>query len=150
MKRTAEIVLTVFGLIFSLIGAAFVTFITSLTHLDTFKEGFQEGYNEGGAYNSEEADFILNILSGFGWVVTAVYVIGAILGIVAIVFFVGNKKPKAASIIMIITAVIVGLGTILTGFIPALLYLIAGIVGLVRKPPVTTTVEDNPTTDGPY
>src|SRR5699024_6815484 len=54
---------------------------------------------------------------------------------ISIYFYIGNKKPKAASIMMIITGVVVGLGTALTGFLPALLFLIAGIVGLVRKPP---------------
>lgn len=138
LKRTAEIVLAVIGLLFTLIGAGFTTFITSLTRLDAFQEGFQEGYYEDlppGTYESGEAMFVLNILSGFGWLIVAVYVIGAILGVISLIFFIGNKKPKPASIIMIVAALLVGIGTLITGFVPALLYLIAGIVGLVRKDP---------------
>src|SRR5699024_12457256 len=63
------------------------------------------------------------------------FIIAIITSVISIYFYNGNKKPKADSIMMIITGVVVGLGTALTGFVPALLFLSAGIVGLVRKPP---------------
>src|SRR5690625_4373625 len=102
-----------------------------MTRLDVFKEGFEEGYYDGaieGTYDNSEAELLLNILSGFGWLVVAMFAIGIILGIISIFFYIGNKKPKAASIILIIGSVIVGIGTVLIGFMPALLYLIAGII----------------------
>lgn len=142
MKRTIEIVLTAIGLLFSLLGAGLTTFLVLMTRLDVFKEGFEEGYYDGaieGTYDNSEAAIVLNILSGFGWLVVSMFAIGIILGIISIFFYIGNKKPKAASIILIIGSVIVGIGTVLTGFMPALLYLIAGIIGLVRKPPVEHT-----------
>lgn len=141
MKRTGEIVLTVIGTIFSLLGAIGTAIVTSLVHTDVFREGFEEGYNEGAiqegyTYDSGEADTVLNVIAGFGWFSVIICVLGLIAGIIALIFLKGNKKPKAAGIILIIAAVIVLVGTFFTGVLISLLFLIAGIMALVRKPPL--------------
>jgi hypothetical protein len=46
----------------------------------------------------------------------------------------GNKKPVLAGILFIAGAVLTAIISIGFGFVPAILYLIAGIVSLVRKP----------------
>lgn len=148
MKRTAELTLTIIGLVLSLASVAFTGFITIFFNSDFSRQNFEEGYNEGAIemgepVNPGEADFILNIMLTFGWIIIAVFIIAIITSAISTYFYIGNKKPKAASIIMIITGVVVGLGTALTGFIPALLFLIAGIVGLVRKPPVDPIVTEH-------
>lgn len=136
MKRTTEIVLTVIGSVFSLLGAIFVAVMTSLIHTDAFREGFQDGYNEGYTYDTSESDAVLGVLAGMGWFTVIACVVGLAAGIVAIIFLKGNKKPKAAGIILIIAALIVLIGTVFSGFLVALLFLIAGIMALVRKPPL--------------
>ncbi|HLR22985.1 MAG TPA: DUF4064 domain-containing protein [Pseudogracilibacillus sp.] len=140
MKRTAELTLTIIGLVLSLASVAFTGFITIFFNTDFSRQNFEEGYNEGvmemgESVNPGEADSVLNIMLTFGWIIIVVFIIAIITSAISIYFYIGNKKPKAASIMMIITGVVVGLGTALTGFLPALLFLIAGIVGLVRKPP---------------
>src|SRR5699024_3391528 len=103
----------------------------------------EEAIENGLEYNSGEADMVLSFISGLGWTTIIATVIGIILGIIAVFFFMGNKKPKAASILVLIGAVVVLFGTFFSGFLPAVLYAIAGIVGLVRKtPPSDETLED--------
>src|SRR5699024_9309750 len=119
---------------------AFTGFITIFFNTDFSRQNFEEGYNEGvmamgESVNSGEADSVLNIMLTFGWIIIVVFIIAIITSAICMYFYIGNKKPKAGSIMMIITGVEVGLGTDLTGFLPAVLFLIAGIVGLVRKPP---------------
>src|SRR5699024_8872358 len=90
--------------------------------------------------NPGEADSVLNIMLTFGWIIIVVFIIAIITSAISIYFYIGNKKPKAASIMMIITGVVVGLGTALTGFLPALLFLIAGIVVLKYKKGIQKTM----------
>ena len=92
-------------------------------------------YNFLGAYGTEEDIFFINIMTGIGWFLSIISLLALIAGIVALLFFKGDKKPKAAGIILIITSVILALGTFMMAFLAALCYLIAGIMGLVRKPP---------------
>ncbi len=138
--------MTVIGLILNLFGAIGVTFLTIFSSSDLFRDGFEEGYTEGmmdeGLEAGNEVNLMLNLISGLGWWIVFVAVLGIIAGILAMIFYAGNKKPKAASIILIVAAVIVGFGTLLAGLVPALLYLIAGIIGLVRKPPQTSEESD--------
>lgn len=145
LKRTGEITLTVIGAFLNLIGIGVFGFITVFSHTDFFRLSFSEGFNEGMAEDGMEgaidATVVLNFLSGIGWALSLLSLLGLVAGIIAIIFFKGNKRPKAASIILIITSAIIVLGTIGMGFFAFLCYLIAGIMGLVRKPPHVETEE---------
>lgn len=150
MKRTAEITLTSIGLALSSLSALVLTFLMIFSNTGDFREAFQDGFVEGAGEEgvlttSSEADIFLNFLLGFGWLVLVALIIGTILAIISIYFFSGNKKPVAASVMTILAAVIIGIGTIFTGFLPAILFLIAGIVGLVRKPPIVDPFESTDT-----
>ena len=129
MKRTGEIALTIIGAVFNLIGVGIFSLFTTFSKTDYFM------YNFLGAYGTEEDIFFINIMTGIGWFLSIISLLALIAGIVALLFFKGNKKPKAAGIILIITSVILALGTFMMAFLAALCYLIAGIMGLVRKPP---------------
>src|SRR5699024_12488963 len=83
---------------------------------------------------------------GLGLFALIVLLVSTILGIIAMYFFIGNKKPVAASVVVIIAAIIVTIGTALAGVVPGVLYLIAGIMGLVRRPPITDTPHVSDTT----
>src|SRR5699024_12768344 len=127
----------------SLASVAFTGFITILLNTDFSRQHFDEGYNEGVVEMGEsvhpgEADSVLNIMLTFGWIIIVVFIIAIITSAVSIYFYLGNHKPKAARIMMIITGVVVGLGTALTGFRPALILWIACFTGLLRKPPEFT------------
>lgn len=129
LKRTGEIALTIIGAVFNLIGVGIFSLFTTFSKTDYFM------YNFLGAYGTEEDVFFINIMTGIGWFLSIISLLALIAGIVALLFFKGDKKPKAAGIILIITSVILALGTFMMAFLAALCYLIAGIMGLVRKPP---------------
>ena len=129
MKRTGEIALTIIGAVFNLIGVGIFSLFATFSKTDYFM------YNFLGAYGTEEDIFFINIMTGIGWFLSIISLLALIAGIVALLFFKGDKKPKAAGIILIITSVILALGTFMMAFLAALCYLIAGIMGLVRKPP---------------
>lgn len=129
LKRTGEIALTIIGAVFNLIGVGIFSLFTTFSKTDYFM------YNFLGAYGTEEDIFFINIMTGIGWFLSIISLLALIAGIVALLFFKGDKKPKAAGIILIITSVILALGTFMMAFLAALCYLIAGIMGLVRKPP---------------
>lgn len=146
VKRTVEIVLTSVGTALNVLGTVIMAILLFFSSTSAFKEGFQEGMLEttsedGVMITTAEANTVLELLSGAGWVVLAFFLVGAILGGVAIYFFVGNKKPKAASLITLITGIVMTVGTFFIGLIPGILYAIAGSVGLLRKPPIEEPID---------
>jgi hypothetical protein len=83
----------------------------------------------------DDLQLVLDGMGAFGWALAAAGVIGIIFGIIAVVKAKGNKSPKTAGWLLIIGAVLTGAISIGFGFLPALLYLIAGIMCFVRKEP---------------
>lgn len=146
MKRTAEIRLTSIGLGLTTLAAALIIIFMSFSNTDSFKEFFQERLlketqDQGAAVTSSDVDLLFDTITGIGGGFLVSVIISAILGAISLYFFRRNKKPIAASILSLIAAVVIGVGTLLFGFIPALLFLIAGIVGLVRKRPIIDPFE---------
>lgn len=140
MKRTGEFVLGIIGIIiygfFTLLGALMVW---AQNNQDTIKNMLEEMAKDDpeDALSAEDLNDTLEaIAEGGGWVVFSAALITMVVGIVALVFLKGNKRPKPAGIMLIAVAVIsyfVLGGIALFG---AVLYIIAGIMALVRKPPV--------------
>lgn len=77
---------------------------------------------------------VLDSMGSGGMLLLIMSIVAIILGIISIVFIKGNKKPKAAGIIFIATAVIFTVISFGTGLIGGIFYLIAGIMCLARKP----------------
>lgn len=137
MKRTGEIVLGVLGALFYL----FIAFIGGLiVWVQNNKDQVQEFFNQAAAEAPNaamsEADLnnLFDAMGNSGMILLIMSIIAVILGIVAMVFIKGNKKPKAAGIIFIVTAVIFAFVSFGAGIIGGILYIIAGIMCLVRKP----------------
>ncbi len=143
MKRTGEITLTIIGAVLNLLGILGYSLFTSFSQTDFFMYNILEGYG------TPEEMFVVNIMTGVGWFLAILSFLALIAGIIALFFFKGNKRPKPASIILIITSVIILLGTFGMGFFAFICYLIAGIMGLVRKPPLVDPEEavTDPATD---
>lgn len=138
MKRTGEVILTTSGLILSFIGTVIVTIILFFSNTDALKDMIIEGaMEEELALNIGELERYFDFFINLGWVVIGILLISIILAAISIYLFIGNKKPVAAGIIAIIAAVLVTIGTVFSAFVPGILYLIAGIMGLVRRPRVT-------------
>lgn len=124
MKRTVEIVLTTIGLVISVFSLGlFLYMIISFQNKPIIDEGIEHSINVHATYQ-----FIMRL----GWYFVVLSVIGAIIGIISIIWFKGNAKPKQASNLLIISSIIILLGSVGIGFIVFLPYCIAGNVGLYR------------------
>lgn len=137
MKRTGEVILTTTALFFTYLGTILISTVLLFSNLDEIRNLFQEDYmsEEALPVTLENINVFLNIFISLRWVVLLTVIIGTVLGTFALYYFVRDKNSRAASIFSIVAAVIIPLGTLLTGFIPALLFLVAGIMGLMRKTP---------------
>ncbi|MCA0972521.1 DUF4064 domain-containing protein [Halobacillus litoralis] len=144
MKRTVEIVITVIGIILYgfplIIGFFFQSFQNNPQAREDFMAAMQEAPN-GQDLEGINMDEMFNFLGTFTMVIIVASLIAIGLAILSIVFLKGNKKPKAAGIILIITAVVFALATVFFGLFGSVAFLIAGIVALVRKPPKPTDEE---------
>ncbi|GAB4075150.1 DUF4064 domain-containing protein [Barrientosiimonas marina] len=138
MSRTGEIVLSVIGALvygfFSIAGGLMVWVSNNEAVLneatDEMKQ--QPGIAPG------ELDVALEGIQGGGWFLVILTVISVIMGIISIVFMKGNSKPKAAGIMLIVTAAVSTLITFGALIFGGIFYLIAGIMCLARKAPQST------------
>lgn len=141
MRRTAEIVFTIIGVLFY----AFVTFSGALliwiqNNKDMLRGIMEdEAARESGISMAEFNEALEGIDNG-GWLLAIIGVVGLVLGIVSIIYLRGNKKPKQAGIMLIVVAIVslilLGLGT----WILVLPYIVAGILALARKSTQITAV----------
>ncbi|MEI3611554.1 hypothetical protein [Pseudogracilibacillus sp. SO30301A] len=65
-------------------------------------------------------------------IVVSVTIINVIVGAVSLLLFRKNKRPKAASAILLIFAMITTILTYGSSFLANIFYLIAGVMGVVR------------------
>ncbi|WP_117149232.1 DUF4064 domain-containing protein [Paraliobacillus zengyii] len=135
MKRTAEVVLGIIGALAYGFLAVIGGIIVWLQSNEDVARGF---YDDMMAQSPElELPDYQVFIDSFG-TTGIILLIGSILaiavGVVAMVLLRGNKKPKVAGIMFIVTAVLVAVISLGTGVIAGAFYLIAGIMCLVRKP----------------
>lgn len=135
MKRTGEIALGVIGAVISvfvaILGVGLIFFMGNEGFTRAVGEGIKD---EDPNVSSAEVSFVIDLIGGYFWVIAVVSIIAVILGIVALVFLRDNKNPVASGIIFLVGAVVGGIFTLPFGIFNGLLYLIAGIMCLVRKP----------------
>lgn len=133
MKRTVEIILTVIGgligLFMTLVGGLILWMKSNpdeVRHMFSDMPEFQQA--------SIDVEEVIASINQVGASILILALLSVIAGIVAIVLLKGNKNPKAAGIILIVTAIIAIIFT--QGFmtIGGIFYVIAGILALVRKP----------------
>lgn len=143
MSRTAEIVLSIIGAVFFALMLCFSGLILAFQDSQDFKDAFKtefEAQQTADVDTQIDVNKVMDILSGATTYFIIVSIIAMILGILAVVLLKGNKKPKAAGIILLITGILTAVLTIGFSFLPSLLYLIAGILALVRKPKQTEMI----------
>ncbi|MEY8752525.1 DUF4064 domain-containing protein [Alkalicoccobacillus gibsonii] len=137
MKRTGELVLGIIGSILLLLGILFAvsinTFFTSVDSAE-FQEEFNQEIANDPTFTEADAEMVMDLVDSVPSFMTGLivsWVIAGILGILATIFV--KKKTKLSGIFFLIGGVI-GIVSV----IPAILYVIAGIMALVRKAPQTT------------
>ena len=135
MKRTAEIVLTVIGIIVNILMIVGVFLLNILFSDEQLQREVERELQNDPALADAGIDpaLITSLFSGLGTYFIIVVLISTILSIVAVVVVRGNRKPKLAGGLLIGSAVLVGVATVFLGWLPALLFLIAGIMCFARK-----------------
>lgn len=146
MKRTVEITLSIIGAITALFGIIIFSSIKKFFLMEDMVNEIIEDINTdlvADGLDPMDASTLIDSSSVFFNIVVVIFVTVMILAIIAAILFTKNNKPKMASIILIIAAVIVTIGSIGTGLITGILLLIAGIMGLVRKPKTDDLLDDS-------
>ncbi|WP_158555904.1 DUF4064 domain-containing protein [Peribacillus glennii] len=132
MKRIGEYVLGIIGVILSGLMLLFGLLFLFVEGNGQLKLEMEKMMQSDPALNGTDITAVMNIFGAIGWAFTIASILGFVLGLVAI-FVLKARKPKAAGIFFITGGVLVGLVSVGAGFLPGLLYLIAGIMCLVRK-----------------
>ncbi|SES97073.1 Protein of unknown function [Oceanobacillus limi] len=131
MKRTGEIILGIIGALFygilAFIGGAAMWL---RNNPDLVQQALDESPEDLGISANE----LIDTMGTGGTFLLVSSIIAIVLGIVAMVLLKGNKNPKVAGIIFIATSIIFAIITFGGGIFAGILYLIAGIMCLVRKP----------------
>ncbi|MDW0110142.1 DUF4064 domain-containing protein [Sporosarcina aquimarina] len=149
MNRTAERVLGIISLVFTVIGIAAAIFGAVLVNLMStnpeMRAEFEMGMNSDPAVTQADMDMIFDFLDavgGFMWLGVIFLVISLILTIIGLVKIWNNKNPKLAGIMFILAGLTGGILSL-----TSILLYIAGILCLVKKP---TAYPDEPViTDAP-
>lgn len=142
MKRTVEIVFSVIGvLLYLLMAAVGAVLVWVDNNKDIVQNMIRKANEQSSPANQLPMTDLNNMLDvvGYGGIfLIIVSIIAIIVGIISIVLIKGNKKPKAAGIMLIITAIVISVITSGGGIIGGIFYLITGIMCLVRKPQTLT------------
>lgn len=131
MKRTAEIIFSVLGIlvygIVALIGILVVWVQNNQAKMESIL------IESGSEDLIEDFYSAMESIGSSGLLMVMFSIAAAIAGIVAIVLVKGNKNPKAAGITLVATAVVVTILSFGIGILGGVFYLIGGILCLVRK-----------------
>ncbi|MBD8007003.1 DUF4064 domain-containing protein [Bacillus norwichensis] len=137
MKRTGEITLGIIGIILSALMSLGGILLIWANQSGEIKTAMEDEFTSDPSLelNSGDVSMVLDAFGTFGWAIVVASIIGIILGLIGVISIKGNKKPKLAGSMFIIGAVLTGIISVGFGFLPAILYLIAGIMAFARKAP---------------
>ncbi|SNZ16962.1 Protein of unknown function [Terribacillus aidingensis] len=130
LRRTAEKVLATIGAVVFL-----YTAISTWIRVAAYDpEAARQEILDSGIDQPVDSGTIADMANVFGILVIAVALICAILGIVAAVKLKADSKQTGLGIMLIIVSLVGSIATLLAGFIGGMLYLIAGVLVLARRP----------------
>lgn len=154
MKRTGEIVLSIIGSVLGLIGLLIVGAANSAMKLEevrlVFIEDFNEQMAEQGMAGQLDATEFLDMFDTFIPYILTATIIALITGVVAAILFKGNKKPLLASIILLVGGLVVLVASFGSGLFAAIVFIAAGIMGLIRKGPKKSLELDQASDESPF
>ncbi|GKV68284.1 hypothetical protein NCCP2716_07820 [Sporosarcina sp. NCCP-2716] len=135
MSRTAERVLGIIGIVFTVIsiaGGIFGAVIFRMMNTNAeFRQELEMDFYSDPAMTQGDIDMIFNILDGLGgflWLLVVFCIISLVLNIIALIKIWNNKNPKLAGILFILAGLTGGILTL-----TSILLYIAGIMCLTRK-----------------
>ncbi len=137
MKRTGEIALGIIGIILSALMSLGGILLIWANQSGDVKIALEDEFTSDPSLelNSGDVSMMIDAFGTFGWAIIIASIIGIILGLIGVLSIKGNKKPTLAGWMFIIGAVLTGIISVGFGFLPAILYLIAGIMAFARKAP---------------
>ncbi|WP_227521552.1 MULTISPECIES: DUF4064 domain-containing protein [Bacillus] len=138
MKRSTEMILAVIGIVLSGLLSMIGFLVNSLATNSDFQDSMKDELAADPALAAEDLEGFFGMIESVGPTLIIVGIVSLILGLVGTWAIKGNKKPILAGIALILAAVVITVGTVGFGFLPGLLFLIAGIMCFVRKPKVVT------------
>ncbi|QXE02143.1 DUF4064 domain-containing protein [Terribacillus sp. DMT04] len=130
LRRTAEKVLATIGAVVFL-----YTAISTWIRLAAYDpEAARQEILDSGVDQAVDTGMVADMANTLGAFVIAVGLICAVLGIVAAVKLKANRKQTGLGVMLIIVSLVGSIATFLAGFIGGMLYLIAGVMVLARRP----------------
>ncbi|MBP1948606.1 DUF4064 domain-containing protein [Virgibacillus litoralis] len=141
MNRTGEIVLTIVGALIYMLFAGVGIFAAWLFNNEQVLNEASDEIMQQPGMGTGDMQAMLEVLQGGGLVLAVVSIIALVLGIISIILVKGDKKPKAAGIILIVTSVLAAIITVGAGIFSGIFYLVAGIMCLARKEQKPITME---------
>ncbi|MFD1412353.1 DUF4064 domain-containing protein [Oceanobacillus jeddahense] len=130
MKRTAEIVLGVIGIL----GYGLITALGGfMLFLQNNEDVLQEVVEQSPDMGLNDLNTVMEGMGAGGWALLITSILAIILSLVAIFLIKGNKQPKIAGSIFIVISILGSIVTVGFGIIPGIFLLISGIMCLVRK-----------------
>ncbi|AQY50680.1 hypothetical protein PWEIH_14219 [Listeria weihenstephanensis FSL R9-0317] len=145
IKRTAEVVLAVIGMLLglvTLVGFTVIGFIldkagSTKEGIASFTRSYYQSLEESGISVADvpSAKQVLDMVHTYAVLALIATIIFTIMLIIGLIFITGNKKPVLAGFMFLIAGIIVTIGGfVVAGFVPGLLLVIAAILSFVRKP----------------
>ncbi len=129
LKRTGEITLSIIAGALNLLVMLGGFRILNVDSRTLRVQLMASGTNQN--ITSQDINQVIQVFHLFGVLLVVLSVISIILAVVALIFLFRRSLPILSGCLLIVAGVLS-----LPAFFPGVLYLIAGIMNLVRKPPV--------------
>ncbi|OIK14716.1 DUF4064 domain-containing protein [Bacillus sp. MUM 13] len=133
MKRKAESILGIIGIVLSVL-LAFLGILMLVIDINTdiLQNQIDTAVSSNPSIDTADLNETLSLVNKMGWMLTISSLLGAGAGLAGLLFLKRQRIKAAGSCFLIGTAAI-GLISLGVGFLPALLFLIAGILSFARK-----------------
>lgn len=82
----------------------------------------------------EEADSASFLAGAIGWYFVVVCIAAIIMGVIGVIILRKNKRSIGSGVLFIVAGALSAVLSIFLLIVPAILYLVAGILAIVRKP----------------
>ena len=133
MKRVVEAIFTLIGiLMYGLLTIVSIAIFSNFKENPESKNLIQEFLTDENI-KEVNADQVLSLLSNGTIFILVISVLCIVFGILSLFTLKGDRDPKLAGKILILTSILGTILTLFTGILGGLPYLIAGIIALVRK-----------------
>ncbi|QQK81375.1 DUF4064 domain-containing protein [Salicibibacter cibi] len=140
MKRTGEMALGIIGVVITFVIGLLV--VIGTIGFQSFMGMVEQEMMQDPTLSAQEAEagaWALGMFGSFGWWIFVMHIIGLVIGIIAVIKL--NSNAKLAGILFLVSGGAMLILTFGTSIIQSVLLIIAGIMCLVRKPPVSLEEE---------